>query len=538
MSHVIRRCAIAVLAVAALAALLPLQAGAQAQSGGAFLYAFRRNCPDTLNQHLSNNTQCRMVARHVLDNLVAVNTATGAVTPWLAESWEITGGGRIYTFRLRRGVKFHDGTPFNAEAVRFNFEWTMSPDRPRKGFRYIAMGGTRYIKTDVLDEYTVRVYFREPHGAFLTFLSDGGTGIDSPAALRRLGDEYGNRGLIGTGPFMLQEWVRNDRVVLQRNPEYNWGARIFGRTGAAPLERITYRDMPEDPARAAAVETGEIHAAQVTEPDAAALRGKANVRIVLVPKAGTVRMLLLNGGKSPTNDLKVRQAINAAINKPQLIRLPAWANIGRPAIAVLPSNMVPPEYRGQFNRLRDENEFDVERAKRLLEEAGWRPGPDGIRVKGSERLVLDHVIISTDAIWSQPMQAMLRAIGVEMRFRPGDFNFWIGTTSKGDFTSTIISDSGADAAGMAHEFFRTGAVYNYWGIRNAEVDRLLDVAVAASDLETRWQALIPAMRLINQSVPGVFGWEQDYVFAARTNVEGLLFNEVGYPYFAATTLRP
>ncbi len=511
---------------------------AQAQRGGTLVHALRRACADTLNQHLSNNTPCRMVARHVLDNLVAVNPSDGTVHSWLAESWTITAGGRIYTFRLKRGVRFHDGTPFNAEAVKANFDWTMSPDRPRRGFRYLASGGPLFLKAEVVDEYTVRVIFREPFGSFLTYLSDGGMGMDSPAALRRYGDDYGNTALVGTGPFRLVQWVKGDRIVLERNPDYRWGAAVFGHTGPAYLDRLVYQDIPEATSRAASVETGETHIAQITETDVAGLQGKPGVKIMLVPKAGTTRMLLLNTARGPTADLRVRRAINHAINKPLLIKLPAWAGIGRPAFAPLPSNMVPRAFLPEYNRLRAlDYPYDVERARQLLEEAGWRVGPDGIRVRGGERLVIDHVINDADVVWSQPLQAMLRQVGIEMRFRVGDFNFWVGTVSKGDFGSTIISDSGYDPHGMLSEFFRSGSVYNWYGFTSPELDRLLDAAGAASDPAERWTNLIAAMRLVVQNAIGVMAWEQDYVFAARTSVEGLLFNEVGFPYFATTWLR-
>ena len=130
-----RRGQVAGLAVGLLLVVLTVPAPAQ-DARGTLIHAQATVCADTLNQHLSNNTPCRMVARHVLDNLVAVNPADGTVNPWLAESWEITAGGRIYVFKLRRGVRFHDGTLFDAEAAKFNLERTLDP-ATRAPYRFL-----------------------------------------------------------------------------------------------------------------------------------------------------------------------------------------------------------------------------------------------------------------------------------------------------------------------------------------------------------------------------------------------------------------
>lgn len=512
-------------------------ATAQGPSGGTLVHAQLRICADTLNQHLSNNTPCRMVARHVLDSLVAVNPADGTVHPWLAESWEIAAGGRMYTFRLRRGVRFHDGTPFNAEAVKFNFDWTMSPDRARRGFRYAGMGGTKYLKTEVLDEFTVRIIFGEPHGGFLTFLSDGGLGIDSPSALRRLGDEYGSRELVGTGPFRLVEWVRGDRAVLERNPDYRWGARIFGHTGPPHLERIVYREILEPATRAALVERGEAQSAEIVPAILGTLRGQAGVQIATIPQAGTTRMMLLNTGREPTSDIRVRRAINHAVNKPLLLRLPNWSGTGRPGLAPLPSNMVPRASLPEYSRLRQfDYDHSVDRARQLLEDAGWKVGPDGIRAKDGARLVLDFVLVEAQVGDAQPFQSMLRQVGIDLRIRAGDASFLLATNARGDFHATFVSGSGYDSPGLLTAFFRSGGIFNWFKFVSPTLDESLDAAAAASDTSERWKNLVAAMRIIMQNAVGVMGWEGDYVFAIRRNVEGLRFNEIGFPYFYTTRL--
>ena len=144
------------------------------KSGGTVVWVDLASPRDTLDQDKSNHTQSRMLARHVLETLTVVDPATGDITPGLATSWEISDDGLELTFTLRDDVTFHDGTPFNAEAVKYNFDRTMSLT-PKAAWQY--MGGEKLAETQVVDEYTVKLIYNEPYAAILTYLSDGATGI-------------------------------------------------------------------------------------------------------------------------------------------------------------------------------------------------------------------------------------------------------------------------------------------------------------------------------------------------------------------------
>jgi peptide/nickel transport system substrate-binding protein len=512
----------------------PAAAGG-AVAGGVLRMSYRQSVADTLNQHISNFTQSRMVARHVLDCLVAVDPATGEIQPWLAESWEVGDEGREYTFFLRQDVTFHDGNPFNAEAVKANFDYTMQPDLKR-GFAYGALGGENYAGTEVVDEYTVKVSFNDPYGTFLIYLSDGGLGIDSPAALEEYGDDYGITALVGSGAFKFVELVQNERVVLERNPDYNWGPAIAKHEGPAYLDQLIFQDIAENATRAAALQNGDVQMAQLVESQAADFTTPEVARIILVPKAGTTRMYLMNTSRGPTDDIRVRQAINHATDKEALIQLPAWAGIGRPAVAPLPSNMVP---EGDLSRLQPfDYAYDPEQAGQLLDEAGWTMGDDGVRVKDGERLVVDMVCTEASIPQVEPFAGMLSEVGIEMNIRPGDFNFWLDTLAEGDFHITLMSDSGYNSPGLVEEFFRTGAVYNDYGLSDPEIDEAIDIAMRTPDAEERWDALFTAMEKVVQQAVGVMGWEQDYVYGARANVQDPAFNEVGFPYLYDAWLVP
>jgi peptide/nickel transport system substrate-binding protein len=488
---------------------------------------------DTLNQHRSNFTPSRQVARHVLDCLTWVNPADGSVNPWLAESWEMSPDGLEYTFTLKEGVTFHDGTPFNAEAVKANFDNTMEGD----SFAYQALGGTAFNAAEVVDDTTLQVTFNEPHATFLLYLSDGGTGIDSPEALAAGGDDYGVTSLVGSGPYKFVEWVKDSHVTLEKNPDYASSPPAFGFSGPTPLDRLTFREVPENSVRASAVVNGEIQIARIIEPNVPDIQGAEGVEIIATPKAGSTRMYLMNTAKAPTDDINVRRAINMAIDKETMLQLPGWAGYGRPGLAPLPSNMVP---NGDLSMLEEYDiPYDLEGANALLDENGWVLNGD-LREKEGVQLVLDMVTQTSDVDAGQiePIDGFLNEIGARLNIRAGDFNFWIDTVQATDFHMTLMSDSGYIGVGIIEEFFREGEPFANYGLANPELNELIDAAVAAPNLEEQWENLIPAMAIIMQEVVGVMGWEQDYLDAASTRIGGLAYNEVGFPWFYGTYLNP
>jgi peptide/nickel transport system substrate-binding protein len=503
--------------------------------GGEVTVSYATTVGDTLNQHRSNFTVSRMIARNVLENLTWVNPADGSVNPWLAESWEISEDGLEYTFALKQGVTFHDGTPFNAEAVKANFDNTMNPDE-RPGFAFQALGGTSYVGTEVVDEFTAKVTFSEPHAAFLLYLSDGGTGIDSPTAMEEAGPDYGSTVLVGSGPYRFVEWIVDDRVVLERNPDYQGGPAAFGFTGPTPLDRLIYRDVPEASIRAQSVLSDETQMARIIEPNVAEVEGAEGVTVIATPKAGSTRMYLFNTLSPKLSDIAVRKAINMAIDKETMLNLPGWAGYGRPGIAALPSNMVP---NGDLSSVVEfDIPYDLEGANAMLDEAGWVLNGD-IREKDGVQLIFDMVVTQTDVDSGQiePIDGFLREAGMQLNIMSGDTNFWIDSFQNGDYEMTLMSDSGFIAVGIVEEFFRAGEPFATTGLDNPEINELIDNAVAATTIEEQWANLLPALGLVMQEVVGVMAWEQDYLDVASDKLLNVAFNEVGFPWFYGTALE-
>jgi ABC-type transport system substrate-binding protein len=299
---------------------------------------------------------------------------------------------------------------------------------------------------------------------------------------------------------------------------------------------LIFREVPEMSVLAAAVMEGEVDAGRVIPPNVPELQSNPDVRIIATPKAGTCRMYLMNTAKAPTDDIRVRQAVNMAVDKEAMLRLPAWAGFGRPGLAPLPANMVP---NGDLSSLAEfDIPYDPEGARALLEEAGWVLNGD-LREKDGQQLILD-MVTAQDALDNgqvEPLDGFLNEIGARLNIRAGDFNFWIDTVQATDFHVTLMSDSGYIAVGLIEEFFRSGEPFANYGLNIPELDQYIDAAVAAPTLEEQWANLFPAMRIVMEQATGVMAWEDDYLDAAQSRVQDISHNEVGFPYFYGTWIE-
>lgn len=495
--------------------------------------SYQQSVADTLNQHISNFTGSRMVARHVLDCLVAVDTQSGDIKPWLATSWELSSDGLNYTFHLRSDPKFHDGSTFDAAAVKYNFDYTVAPNTKR-GWAYGAIGGTNYDHSELVDDHTVKVVFKQPYIAFLSQLSDGGMGIDSPTAIKKYGSQYGLKALVGTGSFKFVEMTLNDHVTLERNPDYQWGPAIAKHQGPAYLDKLIFHDIAENPTRAAALQNGNVNMARLVASTAGQFKGSKSIRLIEIPKAGTSRMYLWNTTKPPADDIQVRKALNMAVDKSALLQLPAWGGFGKPAIAPLPSNMVPNHDLSSLKSL--DISYDPQQAEQLLDQAGWKMGSGGIRTKNGQQLAFNFVIDTADVPQSEPLNGFFNKVGAKINIQSGDFNFWIDSVVKKQFGMTLISDSSYNPSELIEEFFESKGPYADYLPPNTAIDNAIESAVGALTISSMWSNLFTAMKLILEQVPGIMAWEDVYIDGARQNVQQIDYNEDGFPWFYDTWL--
>ena len=305
--------------------------------------------PKSLDPHDTTDTYSGAIEKAMLEGLMGFDKDL-KVVPLLAESYTFNSAATEFTFKLRKGIKFHDGTPFNAEAVRVNIARLMGGKLKRSSL----MKPVKELV--VVDESTVKFVLNEPFGAFINTVAHPGALILSPAALAKYGDEV-SKHPVGTGPFVFGEWV-SDTVTIKKNPDY-WG-------GAVKVDSITFRPVPENGSRLAMLRAGQ---AQYIYPMPAELLkvAQADPKIEIIERPSIVeRYLILNTRYAPLADQRVRQAINYALDKQAIIRI-AWGGAAVEADSIIPPNL-------QFYKKQSAWPYDLAKARALMKAAGHEKG--------------------------------------------------------------------------------------------------------------------------------------------------------------------
>lgn len=362
--------------------------------------------PDILDPHVTTLAASSNINMRMFDNLIHLGT-DNQFYPGMAEKWEYTRDFTKYTFWLRKDVKFHDGEPMNAAAWKFSFDRMLDPATK-------SLLAPSYIgpldRFEIIDDYTFVLHYKEPYPILFNRAARPIMFVVSPKAVEKFGSQDFGRNPVGTGGFKFKEWVQNDRIVLDRNPDYKWPAPFFKNQGPPNFERIIFKYVAEPATRVGLLESGEANVVEGVDPqDIARLRTDSRVRIFEAVKNGTPWMYYVNNERTPTNDVKVRQAIAYAIDREGL-NSTVFFNTTKPAKNLFAPNMwgFDPTVRGY--------DYDLNKAKQLLEESGWMLGSDGIRVKNGERLELIQIHVGDTRV-DEFLQGNLREAGIDLKIQ-------------------------------------------------------------------------------------------------------------------------
>ncbi|HXG16290.1 MAG TPA: ABC transporter substrate-binding protein [Calidithermus sp.] len=481
------------LAVAMVLGLVLASSGAgMAQVRGGTLRVGQARSPVSLDPHLGVSLHEFHVLYALFEGLVAYDDQLG-LRPGLAESWQRVDP-RTWVFRLRRGVKFHDGTDFDAASVKWNVERIKNPETKARVRDLDVVD-----EVEVVDSHTVRFRLNTPTGLLPTFLAERGGLIVSPTAVRRLGPEHG-RQPVGTGPYRFVEWKADDHITLARWDQY-WDR------DAAYLDRIVYRLIPDESILVTNLRAGQIDLVMDVPPkDLGMLRRDANLTVLQRPGLGFY-WINLNSGAPPFDNRAVRQALTLAIDRPAMLRS-LYFGAGAPAAGpVAPVSWA-------FDAGLKPPARDLDGARRKLAEAGL---PNGFTFK---MLVGATPMYRTNAT---AVQAQLAEIGVKVELEIAEtvkvLQQVVARTYQA--SSTIWIGLNPDPDLVLHPLYHSQGLFNRDRYRNARVDELLDRARTTEGLDERRRLYQEAVRLITADAADLWLYHPDVTAAMSRRVRGV-----------------
>ena len=473
---------------------------------------------DSLDPHRATSTLSMQVWDQIYDTLLAFDES-GNAGPNLAKSWEVSEDGLSYTLALESGIECHDGSPFDANDVKFTIDRAFDDAKP--SLTKTSWGPIESV--DVVDPLTVKVTMSSRFGAFLPFLADSFSSMvcDSNTAA-----DFGSASGIGTGPFKLVEWVKGDQVTLEKNPKYRNFGKPVENSGPPHIDRLIVRTVPEPQTRLAALKTGEVHVAEPPFDDVPAIKESGELQLVVADNTGQNVFWEFTISRPPFNDIRARKAV-------------AHATDAQMAIDIIYGGLSQREWcpiaRGVFGNDQDFCKqygypYDPEKAKALLAELGYGP---------------DNPLKTTMFVWTggnrhklaEVFQSQLAQVGIEVSIEIMD----IGTMNARVKEQNEMKEGGPGTFDMmTWGWYDPDILYALWhspgaysGYQSPELDAMLEKTRTTIDPDERLKAVQDVVKhLMEQAVHvGLYtpGWE--WVFAVRPEVSGFKVGAFLHPMF-------
>lgn len=463
---------------------------------------------DTLDPAGQTTTTVANMVDYFFETLVDMDYAKNEVVPRLATQWEVVRDGLTYTFQLRPGVTFHDGTPVNAAAVKATFDRLLDP-KTKVPLRGALLAGLKGV--EAVGDATVRFTMSQPNPLLLRNLTYTVSAIISPAALAKAGDRFTLAPVgAGTGPYIFKEWRRGESILVERNPAY-WGKK-------PQFEQVLFQVVPDAGTRETMVLAGNVHMAMLPPaPDVKNLRKDSRVRLV---EAATDRVifLVMNQQWGPFKDVRVRQAMNYAINKKALLTSILF-DLGTVEASACPSMMFghTPMQAGGWP-------YNPAKAKELLAEAGLRSGFDVEFLTPTGRYIQDFQ-------FAQAAAAQLQNVNIRASVNTMDWPTYVATITQPvernrtqlfvlGWAWTVLDCDGV-LFGQFHSSQQPPRGLATAFYTSAKVDGLLEKARTTFDTNQRIALYKDAQQQIWSDAPWVFLWSQKWYVATVKNLEGV-----------------
>jgi peptide/nickel transport system substrate-binding protein len=457
---------------------------------------------DTLNPQESTTATIQNILEFIYDRLYYQNEKAENV-PMLVTGKSVSEDGLSWTFKLRKGVRFHDGTPFNAEVMKVNLDRLLDP-KTRAPLRFYVGMIDSY---DVVDDYTFRVHLKYPYGMLESIFSHTVTCPMSKKAIEESGDLLSTHP-VGTGPFKFGEWIKGERIVLVRNDDY------YGRKPT--LEKIIFRIIPEHATRTAMLRAGDLDMIELPQPpDVPALKSDPDLKVISKPSS-RLMFIGFNNQKEILKDKRVRQALNYAVDKETIVK-----KIMFDTANVLEGPM-PAGYFGYYKCGR--YAYNPKKAKELLKAANFPMEKTISMITPTGRYAFDKQV-------AEAVQAYLNDIGLKVELRTYDWPTYNSITRKPvDQNETELFLMGwrnpildPDILYMAafHSSAWAPRGMNTLFYKNKEVDRLIEKARISQSPSERKQLYKKTSMILWDDAPMLFLYEPQYIIVYRKNVKGI-----------------
>ncbi|WP_423801969.1 glutathione ABC transporter substrate-binding protein [Neobacillus sp. SAB-20_R2A] len=473
-----------------------------AKEGGTLVIA-RLSDAENLDHHFMSTINAASIThRKIYEGLVG-RDKNAQIKPLLAEKWEQKDD-TTWEFTLRKGVKFHDGTEFKANAVKATFDRLLDPNVGSP--RAVVFKMVKEVK--VIDDYTVQFILSEPFSPLLSILASHEGGIISPKTIEKYGKKIIQEPN-GTGPFVFESWTPGQEIVLKKNNDY-WGEK-------ARVDKVVFKVVPEETTRISMLETGEAHIAEpLSVPMMDTVKTSKAVDVYRSEGYGT-EYIGFNVQKKPFNDVRVRKAISYAVEMDSIIK-GVYNNVGKKANSLLGSKVF------GYNDAMKAYEYNLNEAKKLLAEAGYSNGLE-ITLKtmdSKERINMAEVL-----------QSQLKGIGVKVNIQVLEYGTFVEQVNKGDSEMFIISwrNATGDADYNQYNLFHTssqGGAGNTFFYSNKEVDSLIEAARREKDQEKRKELYAQSQELEMKDVVYIPVRVIENLAAVSKNVDGFAISPSGY----------
>lgn len=481
----------------------------------------RANDSISLDPANATDNESFKVTVNIFETLVKYEEEGSGIKPCLATNWEVSEDGLTWIFYLRQGVKFHDGSLFNAHAVEFNFHRWMNLDHPHHNgqfqyWYYIFSGFPGFVKNvTAVSDYTVKIVLSKPYAPFLNTLAMPPFGVASPQAIRDYGEEF-YKCPVGTGPFCFKKWEENQYISLETN-KYYWSK-------IPQIDELEFKVIPGSGNRLEQLEQGAVHMIDGLNPDNIVIvEENPRLRLYLRPSFN-VGYLAMNMRKEPFNISKVRLAISHAVNKDRLID-DAFNNLAKPA-----KNLIPPLLWG-YNDDIQPYEYNPEKSRKLLQEAGY---PEGFKTTL-------WVMAQPRPYFPKPQQVAeyikedLKSVNIDVEIQVFNWEEYLDKIKNGEHELALIGWIGDNRDPdnflytlLGSDNAQPGRAGNFSFYEDDEVDSLLSKARQTSSLSFRKNLYRRLQVKVHDDVPVIPLVHTMPALAANRSVKGYI------PYITGT----